>query len=305
MKLLRLLLRVDVAALFGLVLLGLYFWGTLAVNREGARAVEIDKLRARILAFVKQHQGPGPVFLQDLQQAGIVSDHDLEFLRKNDLSYHPISAQSPDNALYFVARRGHTESRYYKGGRMDYVATWPSPEQSYAVVSAPNPRDPSQRIVAVVEQATQRVLGTLETPATGVLADEALWSPDQHYVAINVPVHKRGTAANFIECSCVFEVTPNGARTIPLPDQLQPGALLDPADVARGVQWHDHWIRATSWRDGSTLLVESEGRGRIGNPAQRPAQSFNLSFRFEVRLQDGAATIMKKTQKHFVKSVSK
>ena len=86
---------------------------------------------------------------------------------------------------------------------------------------------------------------------------------------------------------------------------LQPAALLDPADVARGVQWYDHWLKATGWQDARTLRVESEGRGRIGNPAQRPTWSFHLYYCFQVCLHRGAATIITTTRKHFIKTESK
>jgi hypothetical protein len=289
---------------FALVLLAVYLYGTDTAKRDGARARDSEQLRRRILDYVKQQPGPAPVTLQKLRKAGIVSDQDLEFLRQNNLSYHPISARSPSDALFFVARRGNTESRYYKGGRMDYVATWPSPDHFYAVVSAPNPRDHSQRMVSVVENATQRVLGTLETSAHAVLSQEAVWSPDQRYVAINLPVRKKGMAANFIDCACVFEVLPNAARTILVPPQLRPAALIDPADVARGVQWCDHWVKATGWQGANTLRVESEGRGRIGNLAQRPMWSFHFLYCSQVRLHRGAATILTTTPKYFVKTES-
>ena len=288
--------------LFGLFILGAFIYGTIEMSRSGARAVQFNGLRERVLKHVSAHPETKSFTLADLQQAGVLNAEDVDFLSSNDITYHPIGADSPKDALCFVQRRTTEETRYYRDGRTDYLRNWTSPNEEYTVVSAPKPDLPKERTIAIVEQATGKVLG--EFDAKDASASETFWSADSRFAAITTHRHTSAPFVHYMDCRFLFEMTPQGVRSIEVPSELRPDHLIAPKHAGKEIRWSNHWVMAKGWR-GHELIVESQGQGRIAGNGAEPELWLNIIYRFEVHVADGKAAIAKRSQKHYAEVPSK
>jgi hypothetical protein len=292
-----------IGVVIALFIVGLYFYGTIENTREGARAKRIEDLRRQIVTYANQHPEAGLLSLEQLKNGGALSGEDLDFIQERNIAYHPISAQSPDDALVFVVPRHETERHYYKGGRTAYITKWLSPDKAYAVINTPSAQSSSMRTVAVVEQASNRTLGLFDMEAS---PQRAFWNPRSRFVAINTASTKSTPTFSSLWRITLMEVSSSGVKTMVLPAGLEPASLLPAEEAKNGVRWNDDWVMALEWVGDQDLLVEAQGRGWLGGPNTGHAPTFNLIYRFVVRVNgDGAVSIVKKTQTHFVKSQPK
>jgi hypothetical protein len=281
--------------LFALFIVGVFLYGTYEMNRGGARAVAFNELRGRILKHVAQHQEPDVFTLDDLEASGVVTGADRKFLDDNGITYHPVGAGSPKDAVCFVQRQRTQETRYFKDGRSEYYRHWTSPDERHTLTSGPKPGAPKDGILTLVERATGKTLHTQDI--LGASAGDAQWSPDSRYAAVAVHRHKGGT--HHIDCEAILEVSSTGVRALAPPAGVRADHNLPAELTGKDLHWHSHWALLKGWR-GDVLRIETHGQGRIGAHDDPARQSFNFIYSFEIQTGAGNPTIVGKSRRHSV-----
>jgi hypothetical protein len=279
---------------FILFCMGLFVYNMLTMTRWVNDLQQGTALRARILAHVGTHLDGVAVSLDQLTAAGVLSADDVAFLDTSHSEYHPVSARSPDDAVFFTTRAGNLEWRYYKAGGESYELGWVSPDEAYIVINAPDRQAPSRRLVKLMERGTGKVLASraLTSPAP---RNDTHWSPDSRFVVLNVPLASWPAALDLVECLPVFEVSAGTARTIPLPDAVRPERLLAPSEAGKNVEWDRYWLMAEGWRVTGELQLKTEAIGHLSGPHNKPAGDVALVYHFVVRLADGTASVLEKS----------
>lgn len=289
--------RLFAPFLFVLLIMGLYLYAEKQTHRQSAQAARLGSLRGRILAYVKEHPEFDRVSLEQLGKAGVLTPDDLKFFQESGVTYHAIGARSPSETVFLVQRQNNQEWRWRKDGRPEFRVAWPSPDRAFAVVNAPG-HTPGHRTLTVEDRLAGRVLATREVEGSAI--KDAIWSPDSHFVAINLPAPGGPPASPNVECRLVYEVSPGSAREIGIPlAELRPARLLDPEHAGQPVQWYDSWVMAQRWRRANELIVQSQGRGRLGDPAKGPTKALNLIDLFVICVQQGQASVLEHTRRYY------
>jgi hypothetical protein len=283
----------------GVVIVGAFLYGTYEMNRGGARAVQFNSLRERVLKHVDAHPNKAMFTLQDLQDAGVLSAEDVQFMEDNGITYHPLGAMSPKQTLCFVQRRGTEETRYYKDAISEYRRMWVSPNNSLAIVKAPKIRGANEETISVTEVATGKPLAAWDIGEAS--ANNGYWSDDSRFGAVTLHRYGKDPFVHYINCGILFQVTAQGLERIEVPDELRPNHLLPTKHAGKQVRWHDNWVMPQGWR-GRELSVESQGIGRIVSGNGTPDYSFNVIYRFTLNIADGKAVISRKAQRHYAET---
>lgn len=280
--------------LLALFCIGLYLWGTFQVNMQGERERKFDDLRRRVVQHVDSHPEAGDMSLDQLRQSAALTPDDLGLIKKIGAEYHAISADSPGEAPVFTRIGPNIERRYYKNGEEDFTIWWLSPDKQFKVVSAPQAIGSRSRAVRIVHLPTGRVLATYET---NVFSLSAEWSPDSRVVAIDERCSGRPQRL------ALWHVTPQHARRLTLPAELDPRQLIRPEDQVRAVRWNTDQVRAEQWLAGGDLMVESCCGISFTSGPLHPDGSVYARRRFVLRIaDDGTVSVVRAEELGYYKT---
>lgn len=259
---------------------GFYLWGTWDVNRRGAQQQQLEKIQARIVEYVDEHPELAAPSLDDLRQAGVINEDDLGLIETLNIEYHPISADSPSEAILFRRPMTSMERIYYKGEPADIIQWWQSPDGKLFLRSAPKSVAERSRIVVFKEVSTNRTLLEYETPAKSV---HPVWRRDSQMLIV------RETDFDGTERTSLLTISPPAVTA--LPEELNPQNLLEPDDRNRSLRWNATRVRGENWKN-DTLIVESYGGATFLDIEDRPAGSVSVRYRFSLRIKEDGTPII-------------
>lgn len=282
--------------LFGVFIIGAYIYGTIEMNRSGARAAQFRELRGRVINYVDQQPADQLVTLAQLRQAQVLSEDDLALLEREKASYTPISSNSPGHAVVFTQRQRDAETRYTRDGGSQYLRRWHAPDGAYALTGKPTEGKPQERTLVLLDR-NEKLLASFDLQAAA--ESHAHWSDDGRYVAVTTHLQAGTPLVHYMDCGLLLEIGPNGVRSLALPAEVRPENLLPAQHGGKDITWWNQWVMAKGWR-GHVLLIETHGQGRIG---QDPGSiSFNLIYRSELVVGDGQVTLGTQRRDHYVET---
>ena len=87
---------------------------------------EVARIQTAIVEYVDSHPRCGEMSLAELQQAGVISQRDREFIPQQHYEYRAISAASSKEATVFIRTGRDTEERWHrKSGRRQWYLSQP------------------------------------------------------------------------------------------------------------------------------------------------------------------------------------
>lgn len=266
--------------LIALIILVVYIWGTIDMNRGGAREVATQELSTRIA----QHVDANPEFRatspEDILALPIITDKDRKLINSAKLVIYPVDSRSADEALVLTRPINGGERRYYMRCPTNFLMSWVDPSGQFRLVS--EPQSPSNRIRVVrIEAMSGAELAEYEVEAHTVTAR---WRQDGQLVAIN---ENRPDGVHRMQ---VFRVSDFEALPLEVPDELYPDRHLQDEDRAMGEpRWLSDQLNAVQWLDDGQLKVESYGNVVVANVERLPL--FYIYFRNEFVLAPRAQAL--------------
>lgn len=271
--------------LLAVFILGLYLWGTYQMNASGERQRNLSELKTKVVLHADRHPEAGLFTLDDLKADGVVTSDDLDLIEVMKLTYHPIGAASPGEALVFTRAAEDHEDLYYKRRHDDRNAWWLSPDERYKFVSAVSFPPGDWRVLSLLDAASGRVLATHPSPARYA---HAKWRSDSRLIA----VHESDPGG--IDRLSLWDAS--RARRLDVPADIEPESALRPDDRQLDRQWSLVQITPDRWRSDGCLEVEVYGSARLFNAGQ-PAGSVMLRNRFVLHIAaDGTVSVAERKE---------
>ena len=287
---------VSGGGLMALIIIVVFVWGTLDVNRSAAREQQVGALRDKIVTYVDAEPGFRATTPLEMEQCPALDDADRKLIRSLNLVLNPVDADSPPESIVILRPRPDGQHMYYKNGKSDFVIRWRAPAGGdVAVESSPLAPPAEGRIVRVLRDGH-----AVAEYASDALVVTTVWRSDGRFVAVN----ERGRDRSRVT---VIAVAGDAARAIEAPDSIAPAALFESQDVGAGdldVRWSSDEVSAQRWLSSGELEVESFGNISLIGADGTPARYVTVRQRFRLAVgEDGAMTVVGSDPPQFHRSV--